>query len=267
MLRTLTERLLAANNARGSAQTGPSFQIEYLRWFRETSRILRGRIARKDVDGLLPTASAWQVSSITPEPWNRDVLVGLVDTEFSVRIDDLTAAHDALQVEIERWDQPGRLLVPDTSLYINHPNKLDDMVLADDLHERETPLRVIVPIIVIDELDGLKQSSKNDVRARARQTLAILARVLSNGVGRARLREADFTPLNNGGIPRGEVTVEILFDPPSHQRLPINDDEIIDRAVVMKGLPGRPVTMITYDTGQTMRARAACLEVLKLSES
>jgi predicted ribonuclease YlaK len=125
---------------------------------------------------------------------------------------------------------------------------------------------VLVPIIVVDELDGLKQSSKNDVRARARQTLAILARLLSHGIGRGQLREADFTPLNNGGIPRGEVTVEILFDPPSHHRLPINDDEIIDRALAVQGLAGRPVTMITYDTGQTMRARAAGLDVLKMSQ-
>jgi hypothetical protein len=91
--------------------------------------------------------------------------------------------------------------------------------------------------------------------------------VLSHGVGRARLREADFTPLNNGGIPRGEVTIEILFDAPGHHRLPINDGEIIDRALAVQGLAGRPVTMITYDTGQTMRARAAGLEALKMPQS
>jgi hypothetical protein len=117
LLRTLTERLLAAENARGSTQTGPTFQIEYLRWFRETSNILRGRIARNDVDGLLPTASAWQGSSITPEPWNRDVLFGLVDHEFIVRIDDLTDARNSLQAEIDRWDQPGRLRSGHESLY------------------------------------------------------------------------------------------------------------------------------------------------------
>ncbi len=73
------------------------------------------------------------------------------------------------------------------------------------------------------------------------------------------LRPEDFSAIDNqtGGIPRGEMTVEIVFDPPGHARLPINDDEIIDRATAVQALAGRDVTVLTYDTRQSMRARAA----------
>jgi hypothetical protein len=47
-------------------------------------------------------------------------------------------------------------------------------------------------------------------------------------------------------------------------RLPIEDDEIIDRALAVQPLVDRPVTLITYDTGQSTRARKAGLQVVKL---
>jgi hypothetical protein len=57
-----------------------------------------------------------------------------------------------------------------------------------------------------------------------------------------------------------------LFDPPRHERLPINDDEIIDRAVAAQGLAGASVTLLTFDTSQAARARNAGLAVNKLTK-
>ncbi len=47
-------------------------------------------------------------------------------------------------------------------------------------------------------------------------------------------------------------------------RLPINDDEIVDRALAIKPLAGRQVRVLTYDTGQSTRARLAGLQDIKL---
>lgn len=85
-------------------------------------------------------------------------------------------------------------------------------------------------------------------------------------IGPAMLRERDDSPLRSDSIPRGRVSVELLFDPPGHVRLPINDDEIIDRASAVQNLAERPVTLLTYDTGQSTRARNAGLTVVKLTE-
>jgi len=60
------------------------------------------------------------------------------------------------------------------------------------------------------------------------------------------------------------VTVEVVFDPPAHARLPSNDQELIDRAVAVATLAQKPVEFLTYDTGQGMRARAAGLTVPQL---
>jgi hypothetical protein len=71
---------------------------------------------------------------------------------------------------------------------------------------------------------------------------------------------------NADGLTRSEVTIEMVFDPPGHTRLSITDDEIIDRALAVESLAGRKVTLLTYDTGQSTRARNAGLQVLKLRQ-
>lgn len=56
---------------------------------------------------------------------------------------------------------------------------------------------------------------------------------------------------------RGGVILDVLFDPPGHIRLPIYDDEIIDRALAAQALAGIPDTLLTYDTSPAARATRA----------
>jgi predicted ribonuclease YlaK len=119
-----------------------------------------------------------------------------------------------------------------------------------------------VPIIVLDELDGLKQrGSTAHVKWRASCTLAVFDDLFTqpNAQGILRQPAADGT--------RGAVVVDILYDPPRHERLPINDDEIIDRALAAQGVAGAPVTLLTFDTSQAARARHAGLAVNKLAKA
>ncbi|WP_406290558.1 hypothetical protein [Embleya sp. NBC_00896] len=60
------------------------------------------------------------------------------------------------------------------------------------------------------------------------------------------------------------MSVEIVLDPPGHIRLPIVDDEIIDRTVAIQSLAARDVRLLTCDTGQHTRGRAAGLAVTKI---
>lgn len=157
-------------------------------------------------------------------------------------------------------------MVPDTSFFIQHDDKLEDLDVAGLLHIREEPVHLVVPMVVIDELDSLKQSKDRQVRWRARHSLSVLDRILPHPTQAAELRPEDYTPLNTGGIPRGQVTVEVVVDARGHVRLPINDDEIVDQAVSIQVLAGRPVTLVTFDTGQSMRARVAGLRCLKIAQ-
>ena len=113
-----------------------------------------------------------------------------------------------------------------------------------------------MPIIVLDELDGLKRrGGTTHVKWRASYTLAVLDDIFARPGTQGVLRQ----PAADGT--RGAVLMDILYDPQRHERLPINDDEIIDRALAAQGLAGSPVTLLTFDTSQAARARHSGLAV------
>jgi hypothetical protein len=117
---------------------------------------------------------------------------------------------------------------------------------------------------VVDELDELKEA-RTAVRHRALVSLAILDEVIAGSPQDPHLlRQPGLQRVNEAyQAPTGALTVEVLFDPPGHTRLPIADDEIIDRALAVQPLAGRPVTLLTCDTSQSFRARSLGLNVVK----
>jgi hypothetical protein len=152
-------------------------------------------------------------------------------------------------------------MVADTSVYIEHDDKLRDLDFAPLLPDAwlDKPVVVVVPVVILDELDGLKQRGGDALRRwRASYTLGVLEDVFARSGTHGVLRQ----PTDDGT--RGAVFMEILFDPPRHERLPINDDEIIDRALAAQSLAGTSITLLTFDTSQAARARNAGLTVKKL---
>lgn len=260
--RTLAEVQAAAGNLRSAHTAGERYSA-YLAWVANTVRLLRGQVSAADLDRLVLTRRCWLLQSKV-DGWTA-TLAHLLDTEIDERTAALEDAVRALDDQMWRWSRPGWFVVADSSFYLRHPDKLEQADLAAELGARGDPIHLILPIVVVDELDGLKQAGQPQARWRAVYTLAVLDRVLRDGTGPARLRDEDYSAIDNGGIPRGEITVEIFLDPPGHRRLPINDDEIVDRALAIQPLAGRTVTLLTYDTGQATRARAAGLQVRKLS--
>jgi hypothetical protein len=244
----------------------------YLEWVTSTVRQLGGQVSAADVDRLVLTPGYDRLLAAAGTMTGTDmatqrVLNGLVSLELNRRVDAFDAAVKALEEQIQRWSRLGAFVAPDTSFYIEHESKLEDLDLdfRPLLQIWEDPVHLLVPIIVVDELDSLKKSKDTHVRWRARHTLAVLDRVFASSTEPAQLAPEDFSVLGSGGIPRGEVTIELVFDPPDHVRLPINDDEIIDRVMAVQPLAAREVTLLTYDTGQSTRARTAGLRVRKLA--
>lgn len=269
LIATLESAHSKVANLQGPYQ-GPAYSrlVSYLRWATDSARRLRNLIRPEDVtrlvltrrhDALLSGAAAGLAGS-----HQEGFLNDLVSLELEERVADLAAAVGELHRRKERWDSAGVFVVADSSVYIQHDSKLLEWDFRALCGVREERIHLLFPMVVVDELDGLKQSKERERRWRAAYTLAVLERHLLPGLTSAVIKEADYAPLDSGGIPSGEVSVEILYDPPGHMRLPINDDEIVDRAVTAQLLAGRSVRLLTYDTGQAMRARAAGLQVLKL---
>jgi hypothetical protein len=190
---------------------------------------------------------------------------GLVSLELDERVAAFDAAIEAVKGQTHRWSGYGHYVVPDTSFYIEHPDKLEDTDFGPLINVWESAVTVLVPIAVVDELDRLKESKDKHVRWRAGYTLAVLDRLFAHSTDRAQLRAGDVVPGPDGRT-RSEVTIEIVFDPAGHMRLPVIDDEIIDRVLAIEVLADRRVTLLTYDTGQSLRARSGQLQVVKLQK-
>lgn len=242
--------------------------LAYLDWAADAVGRLDTLISSADLDRLVLTKRHDQLlaglDNFTIRTTER-LVNRLVFTELRQRLEAFGTAVHTLGQELQRWQLRGVPVVADSSFYVHHPEKLEDADFAELLGVTEHPVHLLVPMVVVDELDQLKQSKAPPVRGRARYTLAVLDRLFQKSTEHAVLRKADAEVQRTTGVRRGEVTVQLLLDPPRHTRLPINDDEIVDRALAVQPLSGREVTLLTYDTGQATRARVAGLRDHKLS--
>ncbi|MEO3858537.1 PIN domain-containing protein [Acrocarpospora sp. B8E8] len=243
--------------------------LAYLAWAVETATHLRSQISARDIDRLILTRRYWALQQVIATA-NLNSMQGahvaqLVRMELEEREADQKAALDTFERRVQSWSDLGVYVVADTTFYIQHTDKLETADLASLVQAREyDAIHLLFPMVVVDELDNLKQHGKQHTRWRAGHTLAVLDRVLASstrGVFRSRGMKID-----DGRIETRDITVEIVLDPPGHTRLPINDDEIIDRAKAIEALAARPITLLTYDTSQATRGRQADLNVVKLRQ-
>lgn len=264
LLRNLTEVQTQLANLRSSSPSVIDRFNNYVRWVSESVRLLRWQVSERDLKRLLLTRRYWTLQAMVTSP--TGITSDLVDVEIEDRMKALEDAITTTRAEFERWSRVQRLVVADTTVFCQHPSKLEEMDLAAEVECRGEQIELVVPVAVVDELDNLKQSKDRHLRWRAMYTLAVFDRVAGvSGVGQ--LRAAEHSPLDTGGSPHGETWVDVLFDLPGHVRLPIADDEIVDRALAVQILSGKDVTFVTFDTGQAMRARRAGLaRVRKLGQ-
>ncbi|MEU6785886.1 PIN domain-containing protein [Nonomuraea angiospora] len=244
--------------------------VSYLHWSAEMTAHLRGQLAARDIDRLILTRRHWALQQIIgsttfglPRSPKIAGVAHIVRMELREREDDLKQAIETFEHQVQNWSGLGHFVVADSSFFIQHTDRFDKTDFGALVEAREfEAVHLLFPMVVVDELDSLKQHGKSHARWRAGHTLAVLDGLLSSstrGVFHARGRAGA-----DGQIAVRDVTVEIVLDPPGHTRLPINDDEIIDRAKAIEALAARPVKLLTYDTGQATRGRQADLQVRKL---
>lgn len=258
----LERQAVAAANVLGIASTSEEMLRTYVRWAIEAERMLRGHFVAADVAEQLHTPRYWSLQG--PMPGSRDVVPLQVEAEVADQCERLGRERARLTEGQSRW-RTGCLLVPDTSALIHGP-KLWEWDPAADLELRDAEVRIVLPILVMDELDGLKESSKQHTRHRARETLKWIAE---------KMGAFQWALIREGGIERsgdevtrvrGDVYLDVFVDEPSHSRLPLADDEIVDRANFVASIAGRQVTLVTNDVGQAYRARRSGLKVFDVQD-
>ena len=257
-----TLRQLAADAQNASNTHGQAHDrlTAYLEWATNSVRMLEHRVSATDIDRLVLTRGYERLLSVAGIGSPR-VLNGLLNLEIQQRVNAIEQAARELDAQIARWSGELAFVVPDTSVYLEHDEKLEVLDFTSLLGVRpDKTVRVIVPVIILDELDGQKNRGEPLKRWRPAYTLSVMDRVLADGSGTGVLHP------QSADRSLGGVVLDVLFDPPGHVRLPISDDEIIDRALAAQALAGIPVTLVTFDTGQSTRARHVGLRVIKLSK-
>ena len=146
--------------------------LAYVEWTSAAVRMLGTQVSDGDLDRLVLTeryrlllAGLAGTMTSTEQPVQQ-VVNGLVSLELDERVADIEAAIKALQSQIARWSAYGHYVVPDTSFYIHHKDKLEQVDFGPLIDVWQSEVTVLVPIVIVDELDRLKESKEKLVRWR-----------------------------------------------------------------------------------------------------
>jgi predicted ribonuclease YlaK len=178
---------------------------------------------------------------------------------MTARSEALTEIADEAERQENWWNVPATIVVPDTNVLVHTTEFFDDLDWPKAL-DIESAIQLVIPMVVVDQIDNLKRS-KQPVCSRARQTANRLEACLSKRQ-RVPVSQGE-THIGGYSIPGPITTVEVLVDPLDHSRLADSDSEIVDRALYLRELTGRPVLIATWDNLMRFRARGVGAETVK----
>lgn len=235
----------------------------YLAWAANERRTLGSAISEADMDRLVTTRTYWALVSaggVAP--------IAVLDIELQSRIQALDGEEQELTKEHDRWSRVGwtTAAVLDTNALMTHHASLQDIQWHELVGERDMrTVRVVIPLIVIDELDKLKRSTGTMTiggkvfqrRTLARQSLRTVAAMFDAVHTVVSVDQSKEVPYSR------PVTFELLADAPGHVRLETADAEIRDRALALAAHTNR-VLLVTYDLGNQFAAGLSGLEAIRL---
>lgn len=253
---------MAVGNVRTAGHTSQDLLRGYLTWAIEAERMLRNHFTSDSISSLIFTPRYWALQTTGANNW--ELARALVEAEINEQSERLLREKALLDEAQSRWMWGGVLIVIDTSAIIHGP-ELWAWDPADDFGLHDETIQIVVPILVLDELDALKESTKQHTRNRARKTLRWMSEILGSREY-SLIRDGHRADKTSGSPARGDVHLDVLLDEPGHVRLPIADDEIVDRAASIASVSGRQVTVVTNDVGQAYRSRLAGLEARTIKE-
>jgi len=224
-------------------------QNGYLQWLESVDRVLHSYFESSWVWEELYSRPWEQIRALTaaaPRPYP------LISDEARVQTERLASIVERLKGSQMQFELPPECAaaVPDTSVFL-HYQFFRDVNWPKVVQAKE--VRLVVPLLVVEQLDRQSYESR-PFKARARAVLHALHD----------LQEGLPTPEAPAEV-RSRVTLQLLMDPPSHNRRENEDDELLDRAEYLSSMANaqRPV-VVTRDLGMDLKARLRKLDSLYL---
>ena len=255
-----------AGNILGSGNELKTIFGSYLKWVNESTRILKPLLSSIDMDRLVTTKNYWVLRAGGPDSHE---LMRFLSSEILERIQILEQEIKKLQNlhDSWRWENGYYIaIVADTNFLLDYHGSLATIDWHKKLKlEGNSPIVICIPMIVVDELDGLKLSNKNEhnkepLRNRARKAIRMLEKTLDKPGERTKLPGE---PIQ--GVENSEVYLTIFNDGPDHIPLMPKDAEIRDRAGSLKPFTSN-VFVATIDTGMMFKCRSDDISVCKFED-
>jgi hypothetical protein len=254
-INTVKRVQMELDNAANRGNSAIDRADNFLTWCDQHARSQLGNYFPKTEEIFAEVDTSYNRIAFAPAMSERR-LNGLLNQEFrswADRLDRLLAELTATNLFLQH---PGKLVVLDTSAFMEGPPFLTypwTEIAPPPLGAAPPHVRLIVPIVVIGELDDLMHHRDGERRKRARDTFkALWALHGTNPTAPAPLPDQQ------------AVTVEVMLDGDWHQRRPNNDAEIIDQALIVRELTGRDVLLATGDGPMLYRAGAAGLTPFRM---
>jgi hypothetical protein len=233
----------------GAAGFGALMQaavVHYARWVDETARAVRGLFVDCELEGFLRSARYWTI--VTTDPTARH-LTSLIRAELNDLSDSFMDAGNEMRVFKERYkDFDGRCFVLDTNVFL-HYQLMNGLPWIKTYGESA---RVVIPHVVLDEIDRKSYEVNSNMHKRARGIYGMLESLMN-------LMNSDGITMLKDGTP-----CLILLDEPGHLRSSSNDEEIVSRAgYLQQYLTPGAVSVLTRDNGMRGRALSWRLNAVK----
>lgn len=238
----------------------------YLNWANEAVRMLGPMVSAEDLDRLVTTKRYWVLRANHPDAF---AIHQFLNYEISERVQELEREVQELDSIGKMWQWENGFyvaVVPDTNFLLDYHKDLASI----DWHTKMklpglAPIMICVPMIVVDELDGLKLSNKKEygkepLRKRASKALRMLETHLE--------KPGDRISLHSGveyEEERADVFLTMFTDGPSHLPITPHDAEVRDRALTLRPFASH-VSIATIDFGMMFKARYEELDVCKFED-
>lgn len=245
---TIRDICTGADNIEGGHNAFGSARKAYLRWVDEAHRQLDGLFTSEGVAEDLFSANFWLLRSLEHDPPDAWAVLRRELRSQRRHLEQLDATLARYQ---EFMAHPGELALVDTSALVQAHwfEHLDWPTQLGAAH-----VRLLLPILVLEELDHLKDRGSDRARKQARKLIKAIRGHLTG------------LPVGQPAALRRNVTLEVFVDDERRERLPRTDAEIIAQAQIVSGMTGAQVRIVTCDVSMEFRARQGLLDAVLLPQ-